>query len=355
MRLFNCQHCDQVLYFENTKCERCGHRLGYLPDDNTLSALEAEGDAWQALAVPGSTYRFCANAGYDACNWLIPTGSPGAYCAACRHNRMVPDLSVAANVRAWRKIELAKHRLFYTLLRLRLPLRTRAEDPEHGLAFDFLADPPPDTVGPKVMTGHDNGLITLALAEADDAERERRRVAMGEPYRTLIGHFRHEIGHHYWDLLVRDQGRLEECRAVFGDDGEDYAQALRRHYAQGVPADWQGSHVSAYATTHAWEDFAETWAHYLHIVDTLEMAAAFGLSARPKADHEHVMDLEVNFSPYSAGGAERLIEAWLPLTFALNSINRCMGEPDLYPFILSPVVIRKIGYIHDLVHAPRQG
>lgn len=355
MRLFNCQHCDQVLYFENTKCERCGHRLGYLPDDNTLSALEPEGDAWQALAVPGGTHRFCANAAYGACNWLVPTGAPGDYCTACRHNRMVPDLSVPANVEAWRKIELAKHRLFYTLLRLRLPLRTRAEDPEHGLAFDFLADPPPDATGPKVMTGHDNGLITLALVEADDAERERRRVHMGEPYRTLLGHFRHEIGHHYWDLLVRDQGRLEECRAVFGDDGEDYEQALKRHYARGVAANWQENHVSAYATMHAWEDFAETWAHYLHIVDTLEMAAAFGLSARPKADHDRVMDLRVDFSPYKAGGAERLVEAWLPLTFALNSLNRCMGEPDLYPFILSPTVIRKLGYIHDLVHAPYTG
>ena len=181
----------------------------------------------------------------------------------------------------WRKLEAAKHRLFYTLLRLNLPIETRNENPE-GLAFDFLADQPAQS-GPKVMTGHDNGLITIALAEADDAERERRRTAMGEPYRTLLGHFRHEVGHYYWDRLVRDEGRLDPCRAVFGDDSQDYEQALQRHYAEGAPANWQENFVSAYATTHPWEDFAETWAHYLHIVDTLEMAGAFGVQRRSEA------------------------------------------------------------------------
>src|SRR6201999_3857264 len=121
--------------------------------------------------------------------------------------------------------------------------------------FNFLADDPSATK--KVMTGHDNGVITIALAEADDAEREKRRLEMGEPYRTLLGHFRHEVGHHFWDVLVRDGGKLAACRARFGDDTVDYAESLKRHYAAGPPPNWQEQFVSAYATTHPWEDFAE--------------------------------------------------------------------------------------------------
>jgi len=352
MKLFKCQHCGQLLYFENTACERCSHRLGYLPEPNALSALEPEGDAWRAFAQPGRPYRFCANAAYDACNWLVPADGPDAYCIACRHNRTVPDLAQAQNLLPWRKLEAAKHRLFYTLLRLKLPIQTRNESPE-GLAFDFLADQPAAS-GPKVMTGHDNGLITIALAEADDAEREQRRAAMGEPYRTLLGHFRHEVGHYYWDRLVRDGGRLDACRAVFGDDSQDYDQALQRHYAQGAPANWCISFISAYATTHPWEDFAETWAHYLHIVDTLEMAGAFGVRVDPKLDHSGELEASVDFDPYTAGDVQQLIDAWLPLTFALNSLNRGMGQADIYPFVLSPAVVEKLDFIHCLVHARRR-
>ncbi len=349
MKLFKCQHCSQVLYFENIRCEQCAHRLGYLPDDNTLSALDQDGDLFRPVDRPEQAYRFCVNAKFVACNWLIPAGSAGEYCVACRHNHTIPDLSIPANLKAWQKLELAKHRLFYTLLRLKLPLATRAEDPEHGLVFEFLADAPAAS-RPKVMTGHDNGVITLALTEADDAEREKRRVQMGEPYRTLLGHFRHEVGHHYWDILVRDGGDLERCRALFGDDSQDYDAALRRHYGQGAPADWQEHFISAYATSHPWEDFAETWAHYLHIVDTLEMARAFGISISPGIDADENLAAEVGFDPYAARNFLPLITSWLPLTFAMNSLNRCMGAGDLYPFILSPPVIEKLGFIHDVVH-----
>ncbi|MBS0639826.1 MAG: putative zinc-binding peptidase [Proteobacteria bacterium] len=351
MKLFRCQHCAQVLYFENTKCERCGHQLGYIPETATLSALEPDGDAWRALAAPGRPFRFCDNAQHDVCNWLVPAEADTPFCAACRHNLTIPPLDDPANVLAWRKLELAKHRLFYTLLRLGLPLQTRAEDPEHGLAFSFLADlPQPD--GSKVMTGHDNGLITIALAEADDAEREMRRVSMHEPYRTLLGHFRHEVGHHYWDLLVRDAGRLEPFRALFGDEQADYAAALQRHYETGAPAGWQENFVSTYATAHPWEDFAETWAHYLHILDTLEMARAFGIRVDPVVTNDPALTTEVDLDPYRAKDIQTLIEPWLPLSFALNSLNRTMGQADVYPFILSPRVIEKLGFIHTIVHAP---
>jgi hypothetical protein len=186
--------------------------------------------------------------------------------------------------------------------------------------------------------------------EADDVEREKRRKDMGEPYRTLIGHFRHEIGHHYWDILVRDGGKLEACRAVSGDDTEDYEAALKRHYDEGAPVDWQENFVSTYATTHPWEDFAETWAHYLHLVDTLEMATAFGLEVKPRVNNGQALTARANFDPYEANGIERIIDAWLPFTFAMNSINRAMANRDLYPFVLSPPVIQKHGFIHDLVH-----
>jgi hypothetical protein len=242
--------------FREPLCEKCRHRLGYLPLAATLSAVELDGDVWKALAAPGTPFRFCANAQHDVCNWLIEAPSADAFCLSCRHNRTIPALSVEANVDGWRKIGRAKNRLFYSLLRLELPLVTKPENEQTRLAFDVLADLP-QSGAPPVMTGHDNGLITIALAEADDLRREQSRVSMHEPYRTLLGHFRHEVGHYFWDRLVRDGGRVEPFRALFGDEQADYSQALQRHYKQGAPADWQARFVSAYATMHPWEDFAE--------------------------------------------------------------------------------------------------
>jgi hypothetical protein len=348
MRLFKCQACGQILHFENILCEKCGHRLGYLPAATTMSAIEPEGDDWKALAAPGALFRFCDNARHDSCNWLIDTQSPETLCLCCRHNRVIPDISQDENAQAWRKIEWAKHRLFYSLVRLKLPLATKLEQPETGLAFDFLADSAEH--GTKVMTGHDNGLITIALKEADDAEREKSRVAMREPYRTLLGHFRHEVGHYFWDRLVRDGGKLDACRALFGDDTLDYGQALQRHYENGAPADWPSSFVTAYATMHPWEDFAETWAHYLHLVDTLETAGTFGLSTRPVVAQNDALDSSVDFDPYRTQPFDRLVESWMPLTIALNSLNRSMGQPDLYPFVLSPPALEKLAFVHGLVH-----
>lgn len=348
MKLFTCQNCGQLLYFENTRCERCGLSLGYLPDIGTLSALQPAGEAWRPLASPERIWRFCANADYAACNWLVPADEETPYCMACRHNRTVPDLSVPENVLHWRKLETAKHRLIYTLLKLRLPLRSKWEDADTGLAFDFMADPE-EPGAPKVMTGHDNGLITINLAEADDAERERRRHDLGEPYRTLLGHLRHEVGHYYWDRLVRDGGQLEAFRELFGDESEDYAEALKRHYARGPAEDWQESFISSYASAHPWEDFAETWAHYLHIIDTLETAKAFRVSVNPEATPGTDLAASVDFNAYETTDFDKILEAWLPLSFAVNSLNRSMDLPDLYPFVLSPAVTGKLDFIHRLV------
>jgi hypothetical protein len=349
MKLFECQNCGQLLHFENTRCENCGFRLGYLRQRETITAVRPAGATWRALAEPRTRYRFCANAEHGVCNWLMRAEYPSPYCAACRHNRTIPDLTVPENLARWRKVEIAKHRLFYTLLKLRLPLAARSEDPD-GLAFDFLAsdERAPHGSAP-VMTGHDNGLITINLAEADDAERERVRSQMGEPYRTLLGHFRHEIAHYYWDRLVANSRHLDEFRRVFGDEREDYAAALQRHYANGPPPNWSENFVTAYAASHPWEDFAETWAHYLHIVDTLESAHAFGLRVRPKVSKGAELSTTIDFDPHHAP-MDRIVDAWMPLTVAMNSINRSMGQPDLYPFVLSPAVVVKLAFIHDRIH-----
>lgn len=357
MKLFDCQVCRQTLYFENIRCEKCGHRLGYEPLSGSMLALESETEGDSPVfeeAGPGTRrFRLCANADHGVCNWLIPAEDPDTFCLACRHNHLVPDLSKPGNVELWHLMEIAKHRLFYTLLALRLPLRTRAEDPDEGLVFDFLEDAPE---GGSVLTGHDNGRITINIAEADDAERERRRAQMHEPYRTLLGHFRHEIGHYYWDRLVRDTPALERFRALFGDERADYGAALQKHYADGAPADWRQSFVSAYATSHPWEDFAETFAHYLHIVDTLETASSFGVRVRPRGIAEaDRLAAHVDFDITADHSFRPVVDDWLPLTFALNSLNRSMGLGDLYPFVLTPPVIDKLAYIHDLVHGTLEG
>jgi hypothetical protein len=347
MRLFACQNCSQMLFFENQHCEHCKRKLGYLPVASELTVVDPKGSNWLPRVDSSSEYVFCDNARYNACNWLVKADLADKVCMACRHNRVVPDLSVPENLDRWRKIEFAKHHLFYTLIKLGLPLANRVDDPENGLAFDFLTEMPNETA--PVLTGHDHGLITLNIAEADDGAREQLRQQMGEPYRTLLGHFRHEVGHYFWDVLVDRGGKLEEYRAVFGDERPDYGEALKKHYADGAPPNWQQNFVSSYATAHSWEDFAETWAHYLHIVDTLEMAGSFGLRVSPTVETSLETEADLDDTITDSEDINALISAWLPVTLAVNSLNRCMGQPDLYPFVISETVVTKLGFIHDLV------
>ncbi|MDE8345794.1 MAG: putative zinc-binding peptidase [Acidocella sp.] len=347
MKLFKCQVCDQTVFFENSRCEQCSNTLGYLPATGQMLTITGDGTIFQPVRGRKMRLRACANATNGACNWLIPAKSNDLFCTACRHNHTIPDLAIGNHLALWQQVEAARHRLIYTLLALGVPLFTRAEDPEHGLAFDVLADPP--APGPRILTGHENGLITINLAEADSAQREQARTIMGEPYRTLLGHFRHESGHYAWDVLLRDPDRLAAARALFGDDTQDYAAALARHYEQGPSPDWRNAYISAYATAHPWEDFAETWAHYLHIVDTLETASAFGLRIHPTSTKNRTLHADIDFDPHHAPSIHRLIAAWLPLTFAINSLNRSLGQPDSYPFVVSNPVIEKLGFIHDLL------
>ena len=329
MKLFECQSCGNPLYFENTKCERCHHQTGYLPDLEVVSAVEPRGDKWTALADSSKLYRFCANWELHACNWLVDPDAGSPLCRACQHNRTIPDISDPKRFALWRRMEEAKRRLIYSLIKLKLPTPSLASGEQEPLVFDFLAEAPEQRV--KAMTGHDAGQITISLSEADDAVREKLRTSLHEPYRTLLGHFRHEVGHFYWDRLVRDGEQIESFRAVFGDETPDYDEALQRYYQNGPPPNWQENYVSAYATMHPWEDFAETWAHYLHIVDTLEMAYAFNISISPRVGTDEGLSATVDRNPYKAKDVATLIGAWLPLTFAVNSLNPQHGAAGPLP------------------------
>jgi hypothetical protein len=347
--------CGELLFFENVVCVNCKRELGFLPDLICLSSLEPADNGNYLANVPEakkSLYKKCQNyLQTGACNWMVPVenGAEG-YCVSCRLNTMVPDLSIPRNVELWALIEAAKRRLIYSSLRLKLPLANRTDDPKRGLGFRFMADVlnPDGTVATRVMTEHDHGLITLNLEEADDGVREKTRLGMKEPYRTLLGHFRHETGHYYWDRLVLDSKFLEPFRALFGDDRQSYEEAMKTYYNTGAPPNWQDNYISMYSTMHPWEDWAETWAHYLHIQDTLEVAGDFGLVGRRiKIDPTGTSDgpgVTLKAKPF-----EEVMEAWAELTIALNSLNRSMGLRDLYPFVLSAKVIEKLHFISQVI------
>ncbi len=349
MKVFHCDHCGQLVFFENTACVSCGNRLAYLPDLAFVGSLDAtDGDRWRSPlpAAADRTYRLCANyTNESVCNWAVAGDDDHSLCHSCRLTRIIPDLSQPGHREAWYRLELAKRRLVYSLLTLGLPVLNRLDDPERGLAFEFKADAPAGAA--PVLTGHAGGVITINVAEADDAERERRKRALHEPYRTLLGHVRHESGHYYWDRLVAGSPRLDAFRTLFGDERADYAQALQQHYERGAPADWQQRLISAYASAHPWEDWAETWAHYLHMVDTLETAAACGLSLKPLRPDEPSLAARAPIgidTPFDV-----LIDNWFPLTYALNNLNRGLGLPDGYPFVLSQPAITKLRFVHETV------
>jgi hypothetical protein len=358
MKAFHCDHCGSLIFFESVSCVHCGHALGFVPAALDMSALVPEDNGtWRPLAKGASEglYRNCINGTQHAvCNWLVPLDAGDTFCVSCRLNRTIPDLNFPGNQDRWHRLEKAKRRAVYTFLKLGLPLQGPDGSREHGLRFEFLADAP----GSKpVLTGHDDGLITLNLLEADDVERERRRVSLREPLRTLLGHFRHEMAHYCWDRLVAGSPWRHRFRELFGDESADYSAALQRHYAQGPPADWQTRFVSEYSSAHPWEDWAETCAHYFHMIDMLETAASFGLSLKPRHPSADSMTVDANKTATETGedSFDVLFAAWGPLTVALNAFNRGMGLSDLYPFILSDPVVRKLRMIHRVLSVEAGG
>ena len=333
MRAFVCDHCGLLLFFENSLCLRCRTPQGFVPSRLDLATLEPGSDDERDL-------RRCANAGLAECNWMLEPGEPGPLCLSCRLTRTRPNDADLGGLAGFAKTEGAKRRVLSILLDIGLPVR------QGELTFDLLS-----STWEPVVTGHADGLITIDLAEADDAVRAQRRAELGEPYRTMVGHLRHELGHYYEPILVDDTGARDAFRALFGDEREDYRQAMDRHYAQGAPAEWRQDHVSAYATMHPWEDWAETFSHYLHIRSTKQAAAAFGIlvTGPPEANDPGLM--AVPAVDHGADSFSEIIDNWLPLTYALNAVNRSMGLQDLYPFILGPTVIQKLSFIHGRVAA----
>jgi hypothetical protein len=357
MRIFHCDHCGHLLFFENTECVSCRHRVAYLPDLRLVGSLDPDGtDNWRSPLARASQggYRLCQNYKIEAvCNWAVRADDDNPLCVSCRTTRVIPNLSDPEHRSIWYRLEVAKRRLLFTLIELGLPMPNRLDDPARGLTFDFLADADPDA--PPVLTGHAGGVITVNIAEADDAERERRRTAMHEPYRTLLGHMRHESGHYYWDILIGGTPEVDEFRSLFGDERGDYAASLSTYYDRGAPADWQERFVSAYATSHPWEDWAETWAQYLHMVDTLETAAVCGLSLTPRRGDEPTAPTMPQPVWPQPAAFQDLIDSWFPLTYVLNNLNRGLGHADAYPFVLSPSAVAKLKFVDDVVGRAKVG
>jgi hypothetical protein len=350
MKTFHCDKCSQQVFFENTHCFNCESTLGYQPLQLRINSFEQTEDGlWRSLnrTDEGKLYKQCSNyVDYNVCNWMLPADDPHELCESCQLTVIIPALSSEKNRILWARLEAAKRRLLFTLARLNLTPASKETEPETGLAFQFLEDGVTDQC---VMTGHDNGLITLNIAEADPAERERTREQMHERYRTLLGHFRHESGHYYFDRLVADSEWIDGFRALFGDERQDYGESLKRHYSEGPAADWESHFVSSYAGSHPWEDWAETWAHYLHMTDTLETASACGLSLNPVKPDEP--SLERVTPPTKTDSFDETLNDWFALTYVLNSLNRSVGMPDSYPFKLSTPVLEKLEFVHKVVRA----
>ncbi len=345
MQHFHCENCGQIVHFHNSVCTGCQARLGFIPDVRVIAAFEATPDGgWRRHAGEQGLWQFCANAPLCGCNWLLSPGETDTLCRSCQLTTTIPDQTIEANQRSWRDLESAKRDWLFTILGLALPLHSRLDDPQQGLTFHFLRQVDADR---PVLTGHDAGEITINAIESDPVARERSRLNLHEPYRTLVGHFRHESGHYYWDRLIRDSSHLATFRTLFGDERADYAQALADHYENGPPTDWPAGYVSGYATMHPWEDWAETWAHYLHMVDLLETAQSWQLTVGA-IDAGQVFD-DVPDSAVLSAEFSALLQAWVPLTLVTNSLTRSLGHADAYPFALSYKALRKIQFVHEVV------
>jgi len=336
MRDFPCPNCGQHLAFENSVCLSCGSAVGFSPEEMGFLVIAHDGGDGRGGSVDANAYQLCANLHLAQCNWIVEIKSVRQLCPSCVLTRTRPHDGDAAALASFADAERAKRRLIAELYELKLPVVGRDRDPRYGLAFDLLS-----STDHPVVTGHDNGIITVDLAEGDDVHREQMRVNMDEPYRTLLGHFRHEIGHYYFYRLVESYpDYLASFTRLFGDPDADYQAAVDLHYRQGPPAGWDQQHVSAYATMHPAEDWAETFAHYLHIRSTLDTAAAFGLAPATGTYQRKVL---------GPSAFDTIIEMWLPLAWSLNMVNRSMGKRDLYPFLLPTAVLEKMRLVHELL------
>ncbi len=375
MKTFQCNCKDQpILFFESTHCIACSRTVGLDDEFDQVEPYELDQKTglFFKAATPKIHYKKCDNnEQFNACNGMVNLSTfvpdpdnEEMLCFGCRFNETVPDLSIVEHIPLWKKMETAKRRALYTLKALPIPLQTISENPETGLSFDFIADrdvndhfTSPLAGHETVFTGHDCGHITINLAEADDVARSQTKHAMGERYRTLLGHFRHELGHYYFDqLITHSPDKHALCKQYFGDDQLDYQEALKQHYEHGAPKNWRDTFISEYATMHPYEDWAETWAHYMHIIDTLETAQNFsmaGSTSGVEADTEELGELNL---PQDASYFRRqtdinsILDTWMDFSVMLNSLNRSMGLSDAYPFVLTQAVRTKLSFIHHAIH-----
>jgi hypothetical protein len=344
MKTFQCKNCDHPIHFESTHCENCGNLIGY--DAQNQEMLSFNNNQQDQNHILSSNFKYCKNKMYDVCNWLIPSQNINDFCQACVLNRTIPNLNERRNFKKWKNLEVAKHRLIYQLKKLNLPLKRNKVKNDGGLCFDFIVKQEDS----KIMTGHVQGVITILLREADSVFREQTRKLLKERYRTLIGHLRHEIGHYYWDQIIyNNQELLEKFRSIFGDERNSYATALQQYYKNGPINNWQNSFISKYASSHAWEDWAETWAHYLHIMDMVETGYYFNLKVSISNNPNHTIS-NVLEDPYQMPDFGIIVNNFIPQTFAVNSMNRAMGIPDIYPFQISNPVIEKMKFIHNMLN-----
>lgn len=354
MKTYSCA-CGNPLYFENTTCLKCWHEVGFDPAALEMRRLDEV-----------TTLKRCANgaAHLQACNWLVPKEGDEAYCVSCRLSHLIPNLSSPNTLQLWVKMEMAKRRAMFSMLSLGLPLQPLPDPQALGalndkgqvvpLALSYqILQPLPDA---PVVTGHGAGMITLNLEEADDAIRESNRLSLNEPYRTLLGHFRHEIGHYYWSMWFENDPKRDEVlgafRELFGDERLSYADALQGYYRDGPRPGWRDSCISAYSTMHPWEDWAETWAHYLHMVDALESFESLGLrrsATMPRETVEKIAPLPAPFQKKKTAEFSERLQSWLELTPAINELAFSLGHNRSYPFVVSPPVVRKLFFIDCMV------
>ncbi|MBI1423669.1 MAG: hypothetical protein GC149_09420 [Gammaproteobacteria bacterium] len=363
MQTFSCS-CGNRLFFENSLCVNCQTETGFLPDRLILVPIKSvDEQRWTSELVPKRYYRKCANyLEHQVCNWMIAEDDEHDYCVSCRLNKIIPDLTKPGNLKRWYRMERGKRRTLYNLFKIGLRVIDREADPAKGLEFRFMEDVKqydPYTqelvTYQQIMTGHDAGTITINIREADHSHREAVRENMKEPYRTTLGHVRHETGHYFWDRLVVDAGHLEAFRALFGDERHDYQHSLQLYYQNGPHPDWQENFISAYASAHPWEDWAETWAHYLHITDTMETAYDFGFAIEGRKislplplRNGSLMKARDYFKGMSF---DAMLTDWLRLTIVMNALNRSMGLRDAYPFAVSAKVGDKLRFVHQVVSA----
>ena len=347
VRAFACPVCNNFTQFEAARCRNCHAALGFHPPSKSMLPV-ADGVA----QIDGQRWVRCTQSETSGCNWLAAEEQSPYERGRCLADSLIRREPDASDTIAREKLvptAVALRRLVYQLDDIGLPI-----DPfwrhDGGLAFDLLSS---YSTGEKVTIGHAGGVITIDLVESLDAYRESLRVRLGEPYRTMLGHFRHEVGHYYQHVLVESGSGahryLDDCRRLFGDERASYGDAISRHYKFGAPDGWHEAFISEYATMHPWEDFAECFAHYLHITDTIDTSREAGMVLRADLVRFSAPRDIAPLESYDDVPIERLLFDWRWISLFFNRVNTAMGKIPLYPFEIPEPVVTKLGFIHRVI------